>query len=77
MMEEDPEDRVDPMSRIFLRLNKYTFNKFGPSDSTQRRDALCVLPVNTFNEVGWLLKRLVLVLNSLMFRKIMSSSGSG
>ena len=29
MMEEDPEDRVDPMSRIFPRVTKCTFKKFG------------------------------------------------
>ena len=51
MMEEDPEDRVDPMSRIFPRLTKCTFNKFGPSGTVQRRDAMCVLPVNIINEV--------------------------
>jgi hypothetical protein len=59
MMEEDPEDRVDPMSRIFPRVTKCTFNKFGPSGSIQRRDAMCVLPVNIINEVGKQLIRLV------------------
>ena len=51
MMEEDPEDRIDPMSRIFPRMTKCTFNKFGPGGTLQRRDALCVLPVNIINEV--------------------------
>ena len=51
IMEEDPEDRVDPMSRIFPRVTKCTFNKFGPSGTLQRRDAMCVLPVNIINEV--------------------------
>ena len=27
MMEEDPEDRIDPMSRIFPRMTKCTFRK--------------------------------------------------
>ena len=49
--EEDPEDRMDPMSRIFPRMTKCTFNKFGPSGTLQRRDAMCVLPVNIINEV--------------------------
>jgi len=49
-MQEDPEDRLDPMSRIFPRVTKCTFNKFGPSGSVQRRDAMCVLPVNIINE---------------------------
>ena len=52
MMEEDPEDRVDPMARIFPRVTKCTFNKFGPSGSLMRRDAMCVLPVNIVNEVS-------------------------
>ena len=51
MMEEDPEDRVDPISRVFPRVTKCIFNKFGPSGSVQRRDAMCVLPVNIINEV--------------------------
>ena len=51
-MQEDPEDRLDPMSRIFPRVTKCTFNKFGPSGSVQRRDAMCVLPVNIINEVS-------------------------
>jgi len=50
MMEEDPENRIDPMSRIFPRVTKCTFHKFGPSGSLMRRDALCVLPVNIINE---------------------------
>ena len=29
MMQEDPEDRVDPMARIFPRVTKCTFKKFG------------------------------------------------
>jgi hypothetical protein len=49
MKEEDPEDRVDPMSRIF------PFNKFSPSGSMQRRYAMRVLQVNIINEVGRLL----------------------
>merc|ERR1712128_230221 len=40
----------DPMSRIFPRVTKCTFNKFGPLGSLQRRDAMCVLPVNIINE---------------------------
>lgn len=50
IMQEDPEDRVDPMSRIFPRVTKCTFNKFGPSGTLQKRDAMCVLPVNIINE---------------------------
>ena len=52
MMEEDPENRIDPMSRIFPRVTKCIFTKFGPGGVIIRRDALCVLPVNIINEVG-------------------------
>ena len=69
MMEDNPEDRVDPMARIFPKVTticilvtffitipgqvtKCTFNKFGPTGTLMRRDALCVLPVNIINEVS-------------------------
>ena len=32
-------------------MTKCTFNKFGPTGTLMRRDALCVLPVNIINEV--------------------------
>ena len=51
MMQEDPEDRLDPMARIFPRVTKCTFKKFGPSGTLQTHDSLCVLPVNIINEV--------------------------
>ena len=51
MMEDNPEDRCDPMARIFPKVTKCTFNKFGPTGTLMRRDALCVLPVNIINEV--------------------------
>jgi len=50
MMQEDPENRVDPMSTVFPRVTKCTFKKFGPSGSLQTHDSLCVLPVNIINE---------------------------
>ena len=54
MMQEDPEDRLDPMARIFPRVTKCTFKKFGPSGTLQTHDSLCVLPVNIINEVTFL-----------------------
>eukprot|EP00091_Calanus_sinicus_P004317 TRINITY_DN14578_c0_g1_i1.p1 TRINITY_DN14578_c0_g1~~TRINITY_DN14578_c0_g1_i1.p1 ORF type:complete len:250 (-),score=89.77 TRINITY_DN14578_c0_g1_i1:346-1071(-) len=39
----DPEDRVDPISRVFPRLTKCDFHKFGPSGTIQNYDALCIL----------------------------------
>lgn len=49
-LEEKAENRVDPMSRVFPRMTKCTFRKFGPSGSIQKHDAQCVLPINIINE---------------------------
>ena len=46
----DPEDRVDPMSRLFPRLTKCDFHKFGPSGTIQNYDALFILGMNILNE---------------------------
>ena len=35
---------------VFPRVTKCRFNKFGPSGSIQELDALCVLPLNMYNE---------------------------
>lgn len=48
--ELDEEERVDPMSRIFPRITKCTFQKYGPSGTIQNHDAQCVLPINIINE---------------------------
>nr|NVI75112.1 innexin 2 [Cucujiformia] len=48
--EMDPEQREDPMSRVFPKVTKCTFHKYGPSGSVQKFDGLCVLPVNIVNE---------------------------
>ena len=34
----------------FLRLTKCTFHKFGTSGELEKHDALCILPLNIFNE---------------------------
>ncbi|XP_040571919.2 LOW QUALITY PROTEIN: innexin inx2-like [Lepeophtheirus salmonis] len=46
----NPERRVDPMSRVFPRMTKCTFLKYGPSGSLQKHDAQCLLPINIINE---------------------------
>ena len=48
--EEDLNNRVDPMHKVFPKVAKCTFNKYGPSGSIQTHDALCVLPLNIINE---------------------------
>jgi len=49
-IEADPRSRIDPMSRVFPRVTKCTFRKYGPSGTIQRHDAQCVLPINIINE---------------------------
>lgn len=49
-MESDEEDRVDPMIRIFPRMTKCTFFKYGVSGEIERHDAICILPLNIVNE---------------------------
>merc|ERR1719350_181344 len=46
--QEDGEASV--MSRVFPRVTKCTFHKYGPSGNIQRHDAQCVLPINIINE---------------------------
>jgi len=48
--ELEPEDRPDPMAKVFPKVTKCTFHKYGPSGTVQRIDGLCVLPLNIVNE---------------------------
>lgn len=50
MSEMDPEDRVDPMAKVFPKMTKCTFHKYGPSGTVEKKDGLCVLPLNIINE---------------------------
>ena len=44
------EERPDPMVKIFPKVTKCTFHKYGPSGTVEKRDGLCVLPLNIINE---------------------------
>ena len=46
----EQEDRTDPMSRVFPKVTKCTFHKFGTSGNIESHDALCILPINIVNE---------------------------
>lgn len=46
----DYEDRLDPMVRVFPRVAKCHFHKFGSSGNVETHDAVCVLPLNIVNE---------------------------
>ena len=48
--EQRGAERVDPMARVFPRVTKCTFHKYGPSGQIQRHDAQCILPINILNE---------------------------
>jgi len=49
-LEQESQDRTDPMARVFPRVTKCTFHKYGPGGGIQRHDAQCVLPINILNE---------------------------
>lgn len=49
-MKQQPEIRDDPMSRIFPKVTKCSFHKYGPSGTLQKLDGLCVLSLNIINE---------------------------
>ncbi|GAB0088041.1 Innexin [Sergentomyia squamirostris] len=49
-MQEDQEDRVDPMIYIFPRMTKCTFYKYGSGGEVEKHDAMCILPLNVVNE---------------------------
>jgi len=46
----EQEERGDPMARVFPKMTKCTFHKFGPSGTVEKLDGLCVLPLNIINE---------------------------
>ena len=46
----ESSDRVDPMSRVFPKMTKCNFFKYGGSGNLETIDALCVLGMNILNE---------------------------
>jgi hypothetical protein len=48
--EKDQLIRHDPMIRIFPRVTKCKFDRYGPSGTQEIHDALCILPLNVLNE---------------------------
>jgi hypothetical protein len=46
----EAEDRPDPMAKVFPKVTKCTFHKYGPSGTVEKKDGLCVLPLNIINE---------------------------
>jgi len=50
LTEADLNTRNDPMNRVFPKVTKCNFQKYGPSGSIQKHDALCIMPLNIINE---------------------------
>lgn len=48
--ETQGDGEASVMSRVFPRVTKCTFHKYGPSGNIQRHDAQCILPINIINE---------------------------
>ena len=44
------ENRPDPMAKVFPKVTKCTFKKYGHSGTIEKLDGLCVLPLNIINE---------------------------
>ncbi|KAF8796849.1 innexin inx2-like [Argiope bruennichi] len=42
--------RYDPMIRVFPRMTKCTFYRYGSSGDVQKHDAMCLIPINILNE---------------------------
>ncbi|XP_023340611.1 innexin inx2 [Eurytemora carolleeae] len=48
--QEDPELRNDAMDKVFPKVAKCTFERYGPSGTIENADGLCLLPLNILNE---------------------------
>ena len=58
----DSEMRIDPMIRVFPRMTKCQFYRYGPSSNIETVDALCLLPIvscNNFVVIDFYLKKLI------------------
>lgn len=46
----DPGERPDPMNKVFPKITKCRFHRFGPSGDVMKFDNICLLPLNIINE---------------------------
>ena len=67
---DDQPAEYDPLIRIFPRMTKCLFHKYGYSGSIEKHDALCLLPLNIVNEklyvVLWFWFAFLLVFTALI-----------
>ncbi|XP_054713317.1 innexin inx2-like [Uloborus diversus] len=74
------EQRIDPMVRVFPRLTKCTFHRYGPSGDVMKYDSLCLLPLNIVNEKiyivlwFWFIILAVITAISLLYKIVLLSS---
>ncbi|XP_067000640.2 innexin inx7 [Anabrus simplex] len=50
LTQADPDHDINPLDVVFPKVTKCTFQKFGPSGTIQKHDALCVMALNVVNE---------------------------
>jgi len=80
LVEVDPQNRIDPMSRVFPRMTKCLYQKYGPSGSIQTHDALCMLPINVINEKiyvfiwFWLVLLSIITIISVLYHLVLMIS---
>ncbi|XP_055296476.1 innexin inx2-like [Sitodiplosis mosellana] len=74
------QHEVDTMTRVFPKLTKCSFHKYGPSGTIQNFDGLCVLPVNIINEKiylflwFWFIGIIILSTMALIYRAFVCCS---
>jgi hypothetical protein len=72
---ENMDSKYDPLIKVFPRMTKCLFHKYGYSGSIERHDALCFLPLNIVNEkiyvVLWFWYVFIFVVTALcLFQRI-------
>ena len=48
--EQDINSKVNPMEKVFPKVTKCIYKRFGPTASIETNDALCTVPLNILNE---------------------------
>jgi len=74
MTEMENDQRTDPMARVFPKITKCTFHKFGASGSVQKFDGICVLPLNIINEKIYVFLWFWFVLLAVSFSQMISNT---
>ncbi|XP_064457178.1 innexin shaking-B-like [Ornithodoros turicata] len=54
-LQRDWKNRTDPMVRIFPRMTRCTFYRYGSGGGVQSSESMCLLPLNNINEKVYVL----------------------